>query len=444
MVLLFATFMVATFVWATLYYWQRLDESQDAFAWFRAWVIRGIIVPALVWMFFNLGLFRGLPSLVPELDLARSRAAWFDAYLSISADGLLIVGAFWTIATMAIVLAKIANMAKDRREFFAIVGIWTFFGAFFECLIIHFVGWGSGIFCAVVWPFVLTYATVNLAETTTPVPIYSRAVARMQLGKYEDAEVEVLRELEKDESDFQGWLILAELYANHFNDLAAADRTIHEICQEPGVTVSQISVALHRLADWYLKVGKDPAAARRVLEEVCRRLPGTHLDRMARLRINQLPRTKEALQKNVRIIHVPHVEASFEAPTPSSPAPSREESAARANALVEKLKADPNDVRSRAELARIFAEHLDKLDLALEQMELLLAMPGIPPRQSAEWLNLMAAWLVRFRRDELAAQALLERLIRDYPETIDALAAQRRLSFMRQEVKVRRLKRWAE
>src|SRR5437899_3435494 len=92
-------------------------------------------------------------------------------------------------------------------------------------------------------------------------------------------------------------MMLAELYANHFRDLTEAERTIIEICSQPKTTPSQLSVALHRLADWQLKLGQDPNAARRALQMVCDRLPGTHLAHMARLRMNQLPLTREDLRE---------------------------------------------------------------------------------------------------------------------------------------------------
>src|SRR2546430_17506194 len=103
-----------------------------------------------------------------------------------------------------------------------------------------------------------------------------------------DAELEVLHELEKCEEDFDGWLMLAELYARHFHDLPEADRTIRELCGQPNVTGIQISLALHRLADWHLDLGADPLSARNALAEICQRWPGTHFARMAQLRINQL------------------------------------------------------------------------------------------------------------------------------------------------------------
>jgi hypothetical protein len=118
----------------------------------------------------------------------------------------------------------------------------------------------------------------------------------------------------------------------------------------------------------------------------------------------------------------------------------KDQAAAQANQYSEKLQKNPNDIASREALARLLAEQLDKVDLALEQMELLLDMPNKTPAQAVKWLMIMAAWQSKFRQDNAAAQKLLEKLAHDYPETREAFTAQRRLSFLRHEAKTPRLK----
>src|SRR5205823_4110491 len=102
-------------------------------------------------------------------------------------------------------------------------------------------------------------------------PMYARAIAKTKFGKYREAEMDVISELEKCEDDFEGWIMLAELYAMRFNDLPEAEQTILEICDQPKTTASQIAVALNRLADWQLKIAMDPEAARRALLTICER-----------------------------------------------------------------------------------------------------------------------------------------------------------------------------
>jgi len=61
---------------------------------------------------------------------------------------------------------------------------------------------------------------------------------------------------------------------DHF-DLIGADQTLRDICNEPSTTPVQFSVAMHKLADWYLKLGHDPIGARHALERISHRVPGT-------------------------------------------------------------------------------------------------------------------------------------------------------------------------
>jgi hypothetical protein len=105
-----------------------------------------------------------------------------------------------------------------------------------------------------------------------------------------------------------------------------------------------------------------------------------------------------------------------------------------------KLKQDPNNVPARERFARLLAEELEKVDLAVEQLELLIAMPAQPEERIAEWLSLIAAWQLKYQNDKEAAMRSMERLVREYPQTPQAFAAQRRLNLMELE---RRFKRAA-
>jgi tetratricopeptide (TPR) repeat protein len=275
----------------------------------------------------------------------------------------------------------------------------------------------------------------NILQLKKAPPIYARAIARMKFGKYSEAEMEIIQELEKCEDDFDGWLMLAGLYANQFNDLAEAEKTILEICAHPKTTPSQLSIALHQLANWHLQRGGNPAAARRALQMICTRLPGTHLAHMAQLRINQLPASVKELrqQQSGAPIPLPALGDSIDQAPPTESGMQRHEAAEAANACVETLSRDPNNTSARERLARLFAEHLDQPDLGIEQANLLLDLPDQPESRRAEWLSLIAAWHIRYRHDTDAARETLQRLIRDFPQTPQALAARRRLQLLSAE-----------
>jgi hypothetical protein len=263
-------------------------------------------------------------------------------------------------------------------------------------------------------------------------PMYARAIARMKFGKYAEAEWEIIRELEKREDDFDGWMMMADLYANHFHDLGEAEQTILEICDQPRTSVSQLSVALHRLADWQLTIGNNPEAAQRALQMICDRLRGTHLAHMAQLRINQLPRTEAELreQKTASTIPLPALGDSFATEPEFAPATNRDKAVALANGYVQDLKQNPNNVSAREKLARTFAEQLEQADRGIEQLALLLNMPDQSDSKRAEWLGLTAAWHIKYRRDNEAGRQLLGRLIREFPQTPQAFAARRRLQLL--------------
>jgi tetratricopeptide (TPR) repeat protein len=114
----------------------------------------------------------------------------------------------------------------------------------------------------------------------------------------------------------------------------------------------------------------------------------------------------------------------------------RDEASKLANKLVEKLKNDPNHVENREEFARVLAEQLDKPDAAIDQIKLLLDMPEQPDKKRAEWLGTIAAWHLRHRQDRDAARKYLEKLIRQYPQTPQAFAAQKRLNLMEVEWRI--------
>jgi hypothetical protein len=104
--------------------------------------------------------------------------------------------------------------------------------------------------------------------------------------------------------------------------------------------------------------------------------------------------------------------------------------AEEANACVEILEADPKNVPARERLARLFAEHLDKPELGIEQVTLLLEIPDQPESHRAEWLSLIAAWQIRYRHDFDAGRQALERLIHEFPHTAQAFAGRRRLELL--------------
>jgi hypothetical protein len=407
------------------------------------WSIKGLLVPLAIWMLMNLGLAWNLQPFMPQVQAAKNNGGdWFPVYLRVVSFGLFVISSYWTALTLGWTLVEASADAEGetRAQLKALCLTCLVALSVPALLLVFFAGWSMlGLAGIVLLAPMAGYGAAILHAKKRP-PIYARALARMNFGKYSEAEWEIIRELEQCEDDFDGWMMLAGLYANQFNDLPEAEQSILEICEQPRTTPSQLSIALHRLADWHLERAGDPAAARRVLQMICNRLPGSHLARMAQLRMNQLPASAAEFRRQQSNTSIPLPalsETIDEEPAPSDSAMQRHQAADAANACVELLKHDPNDVPARERLARLFAEHLDKPALAIEQVNLLLEMPDQPDARRAEWLSLTAAWQIRYLHDPDTGRKTLERLIREFSHTAQAFAARRRLQLLDAEAKAR-------
>ena len=422
--------------------WGRLPKSQEADLrrWLRLWAIKGLAAPVVIWLIFNTGLAETFPPLMLQIQAAPPGLPTVEAYLRAAGTGFFVISSYWAAVTLGWLLAVLGQQAEDPGQFKQIVLRMSVFLVPLAALIL----WGYGAVSAGVagvvwlWPMVQRLIPLSFREKTGPA--YHRAVVKMHGDKYKEAEAAVLEELEKSEDDFTGWMMLAGLYANHFGDLAGADRIIRDICAQETANASEVCVALNQLADWHLQLADDPVAAREALEEICRRFPDTHMGRMARRRIQQLPASREEViagrtPKSIRLPalgqHLDHASR-----VPASPA-ERKEAAARANDCVQKLQTNPDNIAVREELARILAERLEQVDAAIEQMELLLNMPEASAGQAAEWMALVAAWQIKYQGDLQKGRETMERLVRRYPQSPHAFSAQRRISLMDLEAKIR-------
>jgi hypothetical protein len=440
MAALVSLLLLAGFTVIVLQYWERLmgdDDSARGKRWFWRWYIKGVAVPMAIWVLIGTGAVPGVPSLLGRLG-PNPAASIANA----SAIGLVAISSYWSAMTLAwlVVSVAVAIPEANRRQWRVLLLTWSMLLLPAAWALVHFAGWMCAGIAAMLWLLPIAHGALPLRTVLRKAPIYGSAIAKMKFGKYDEAEWEVIRALEDCDDDFQGWMMLAELYACHFNDLASAERTMRELCTQPNVTPSDVGVAMHRLADWHLQFGDDPGAARRALEEICTMFPGTHLDRMARLRINRLPASTEELRqrREPRRIAMPKRTTLLDvAAAADETRQTKADALAEANKAVAALEADPNDVPSRERFAGLLAERLDRAGLAVDQLELLIAMPGQPPAMQAKWLARIARWQLSHLRDEEAGRKTLRRLVEDFPRTREAFEAQCRLHLIDVETRLR-------
>ncbi len=431
MLLLAAIAIVAAFLARD--YWIRLADDLTS-PWlkrFRPWLIQGWLAPWILWSVFIIGWGDSLPSFVPEIiDAQNARAPWFWLWLKWSLLGAFVIGFHWTAITYIWMLARIFEEAVDRKEALANFSFFLFFSGTLAAALVYASGWihvAPGI-CLALLPVV--HFTMDLAETPRTFTSYSKATAQLKRGKVQDAEWEVISQLEKRDDDFDGWMMLAELYAKEYRNIEDAARVILDIAKNPRTQPFELSIACHKLADWQLEIAENPLGARAALELLCRKLPGTHFATMADQRIRQIPRTIEEFDesKKPRRIRLPTLaENSDPVQAPPANGSSREEAAAEANRLSDKLTDDPDDIPTRERLAQVLAEKLGKIDLAIEQLTLLTGISTATEEQRAKWFAQIASWDYNSTQDKDRFMQGLRRIIAEFPQTTHAFAAQRRL-----------------
>ena len=403
---------------------------------FVGWAVKGIGAPILIWILINSGAVWSFGH-TPEFSMAKKAGGsrGIDYLLDYIGIGMFVLASWWLALSLVWILyVLIKNIPDDNRsDFRTAVVFWSVITIPVAAFIILLGGWFAGGLAASTWLLPIVHFSTPLLVKHKATTFYSAAVARMKLGKPEQAEAEILKQLEQSEDDYEGWMMLAQVYAEHYHDLDTADQTIRDLCSQPSLNPGQVYMALSKLADWHLTLGDDPVAARSALEVVVKAYPGTHLGRLAQAKMAQLPRSRAALleQRQGRTLRLPSLR---DLDTPESELP-RVEAAAAANECVNRLKADPDDIATREKLAWLFAEQLGRADMGIEQTKLLLELPNQPENKRAEWLAQVGAWQLKYLKDREAGRRTLEQLIRDYPHSPQAFTAVRRLGLLDVEIK---------
>ena len=75
------------------------------------------------------------------------------------------------------------------------------------------------------------------------------------------------------------------------------------------------------------------------------------------------------------------------------------------------------------------------LFLILVPAPLLFALATAAPAERAGWLGLVAAWQIKYCQNLEEGQKSLERLVREFPGSVQAFAARRRLELLARRLK---------
>lgn len=333
---------------------------------------------------------------------------------------VVLVGAVWWLA------------AQFRQSLgaVAVILIGLLVGVFLSTL------WAPHLGALLAKPFTALYD--GGLEEPEPQPFYSIALAKRKSGKPHEAVFEIRRQLERFPHDLTGQMLLAEILAEDLNDLPGAQNVIEQLIQQPGRQPSDVAAALNRLADWQWRLGQDPDAACATLERITASFPDTPMAMQAAQRVAHLRGSQPVLQTAAdprRIAVQPGIPNLGLLENTAALRPPEPDPAKLAEEYVRQLQVYPADTETREKLARLYAHHYRRLDLAQDQLEQLIALPHQPPRQIAHWLHLLADFHIAIGHDLPAAAAALQRIVDMFPGSGLAAQAQQRLATLALELK---------
>jgi len=275
------------------------------------------------------------------------------------------------------------------------------------------------------------------ADESDMKPFYFRAEAKRRKVLYQEAAAEVRRQLEQFPGDVEGMMKLAAIQAEDLRDLPGATETLNELLNQPGLPAGRTIAALQTLADLQMNLGRDAVAARRSFERIIQLFPNSPASLTAQQRIAHLEGVSQAREfREHAVFKVPVRERGLGLRTiVRQETPPEEEAAALAEEYVRQLQHHPNDTETREKLALLYGEQLDRLDLAVNQLEQLSALTSASPKQTAHWLGLLATLHIRQGNDIAAAEKALRRIIDRFPQTAVASRAVTRIATLQGELK---------
>lgn len=273
-------------------------------------------------------------------------------------------------------------------------------------------------------------------EEVTPKPYYYLAEGKRRKGLYQEAIVEVQKQLEKFPGDYEGYVKLASIQVEHLKDLPAAEATLNEFLAFPDRATGDIVGALHLLADWQLQFGHNAQAATRALQRIQELYPNTPLAHGAEQRIAHLTDADETARlRREGKFTVKQGERNVGLRRVSVPLPATNDPRNRAAEYVKKLEVHPFDTETRERLALLYAEEFQRVDLAADQLEQLIALTNETPKNIARWLNLLATIYVKQAGNRDLAERALRRIIERFPGSAAATMAATRLATLQSEMK---------
>src|SRR5436853_7691685 len=118
-------FLGVVFVLPAFHYWRRLGDgivTVEEWRLFLRWVITGIFVPFLVWVFFNTG-FITAPVWPTVAPVSAGIGAWRSSFETLASGAAFLISSYWAGITSAWLLCRVFRLVA-RHRFFGLCAAW--------------------------------------------------------------------------------------------------------------------------------------------------------------------------------------------------------------------------------------------------------------------------------------------------------------------------------
>jgi|AP95_1055475.scaffolds.fasta_scaffold03976_5 tetratricopeptide (TPR) repeat protein len=377
---------------------------------------------------------------------------------------LILIGGVGLAVVIYIIRKQLRN---PQNEPVKVIGLWVlsfivFVGIAYSAvaaqegvalLFVIFVGLPIAVLVGVAWT--PTIANMLVSPLTTAFsgddsaayegPAYGQALANRKRGRYDDAVEAVEAQLERYPGDFDGLMLKASIQAENLDDLLAAITTIQETLDDPEKMRFNLPVALNKIADWQLTIAGDAPAAKRTLQQIREVLPGTQAAQFASQRLASLDASEEseavAGDINESYRHLAEESAAkddftgpLEIPRAVEVDPLQTDEA-KLQTCLRRVALHPDSINNREELAALYLNHARKPELAIQQYEHLLTLPGTTIHQKTAWLNRVADIQIKSGETYESIRATLGLIISLDPKAAPAVRAEQRIAYLRIEIR---------
>lgn len=272
-------------------------------------------------------------------------------------------------------------------------------------------------------------------------PLYAIAEARRKRGRYAEATAEVRKQLEEFPGDIDGTLLLIDLCAKDLGQMEEARAAMEEYLQNGPHPPKNIFRVLAHMAEICLATNGGREEAQQCLRRIQSMCPGTKQEMQAAQRLAHIG-SAEFLEAKKQAVRVPVKEFDRRLGLQGKkPIFQRNEKTPEelAGEYIRQLQAHPLDLEARENLARLYANHYRRLDMAVEQLETMVNYRNQQPRQVVHWLHLMADWHIQLGGNIEKARECMLRISGRFPKTAHDTQAQKRIHYLRRELRNRPL-----